>query len=490
MKMKKNVIYLSILFVAAFFVSCSDNYLDVNSDGNSPTLDVLTPDLILPDAQYWSAEVLQRNRYTNNFGNMMMVNWSQSDGFSWYNDEFLYNVTSSFYSQIWDRTYVNALKAYRVLQSFEGPAYDNYRAIGKIMESYHFQILVDIYGDIPYSQALQRGDNPTPAYDSAASVYAGIVAELDLAMAMISNASAAALVPGTDDFTYSGDMDMWMKFANTVKLRVLVRQSDVGTLNSEFAGMTGVGFIDSDVVVQPGYAVAVGQQNPMWNAFGADTEGTLTNNNNATCASPTVLDHLMNTNDPRIDFIYEEPGTGHLGVVQGLLDYDSPIVDQFDPMFVSNIGPGILKSGSMDAVIFTASDSYFLQAEAMMKTLLPGNAKTAYEAGITASFAYLGAPSAAAYIGQNMNLVSWDNSPNKMEAIMTQKWTALNGVDAIQSWFDYNRTGYPSGLPVPLTATSADRPVRLFYPSSEVTTNNANVPTQPNAFTSKIFWAN
>ena len=107
-----------------------------------------------------------------------------------------------------------------------------------------------------------------------------------------------------------------------------------------------------------------------------------------------------------------------------------------------------------------------------------------------ASFNYLGAPDAAAYIGQNMNLVSWNNSPNKLEAIMGQKTTALNGIDAIQSWFDYSRTGFPAGLPVPLTASTTDRPVRLFYPASEITTNSANVPNQPNAFSAKIFWAN
>jgi len=110
--------------------------------------------------------------------------------------------------------------------------------------------------------------------------------------------------------------------------------------------------------------------------------------------------------------------------------------------------------------------------------------------GIEASFSYLGAGSAAAYIAQTGQLVSYDNTSNKQEAIITQKWIALNGIDAIQSWFDYNRTGYPSNLPISTQATSADRPVRLAYPSSEITGNTANVPAQPNAFTSKVFWAN
>ncbi|PWH83407.1 SusD/RagB family nutrient-binding outer membrane lipoprotein [Algibacter marinivivus] len=482
--MKKSLKYIGILFATIFIVSCSESYLDVNTDKNSPTGDVLGPELVLPIAQYWSGEIVQRNRYTNNLGNMMVYNWSQSDGFSWYNDEFLYNVTSSFYQIIWTRSYRDALKQYRVLQSY-GDQYDNYKAIGKIMESYHFQILVDLYGDIPYSEALQRGGNPTPAYDDAEAVYQGIVSELDMAMALIDGADGSDLVPGSDDIMFGGDMATWKKFANTVKLRVLVRQG-----SGDFTGMASVGFIDQEVTVQPGYAVVENQQNPFWNAFGADSGGTITNNNNATCATQFVLDYLDGTSDSRISYIYEEPATGHLGVVQGLQDYDVPIVDQFDPQFVSNIGPGILKGATMPAVIFTLADAYFLQAEAILNGDLTGDAKAAYESGIQSSFSYLGDPGFSDYISQPRALVAWDSSPNKLEAIITQKWIATNGIDAVQSWFDYTRTGYPSGLPISLLATTPERPVRLFYPASELTANAANVPPQPNAFNDKIFWAN
>jgi hypothetical protein len=488
--MKKSLKQISILCATLFIVSCSDNFLDVNTDTNNPTIAVLGPELILPVAQYWSAELLNRDRYTNTLGNLMVANWSQADGFSWYNDEFLYNVTSSFYSIIWDRTYLNALKQYRVLQSYDGEQYDNYKAIGKIMESYHFQVLVDLYGDIPYSEAVLRGGNPTPAYDDAKAVYAGIVTELDNAMAMIDNASETAIIPGSDDVTFSGDMGMWKKFANTIKLRVLVRQSGDGALNASFTGMSAIGFIDTDITVQPGYDKLEGQQSPFYFAYGFDSAGNIRNNNDATCATPFVLNFLTSKLDPRIDFIYEKPATGHLGVIQGLLDYDVPVVDQFDPKLVSNIGPGLLKGDDQDAIIFTLADSYFLQAEAIFKGFLTGDAKVAYQDGIAASFSYLGASGAAAYYGQAIPLVGWDASPNKMEAIITQKWVALNGIDAAQSWFDYTRTGYPSNIPVSVLASTPERPVRLTYPSSEITANSGNLPSPKNAFTDKIFWAN
>jgi hypothetical protein len=215
----------------------------------------------------------------------------------------------------------------------------------------------------------------------------------------------------------------------------------------------------------------------------------------ATCATDYVLDYLTSTNDPRIDYIYEKPSTGHLGVPQGLLDYDTPVVDAFMPENVSNIGPGILQSGDMDAIILTLAESYFNQAEARLKGLITTgpSVKELYQSGITASFEYLGldAADAVTYYSQVQDLVNYDNSSNKLKAIITQKWIAVNGITAEQSWFDYSRTGYPSGLPIPLNYSgSADRPVRLFYPSGEYSANGDNVPTQPNAFSAKIFWAN
>ena len=83
-------------------------------------------------------------------------------------------------------------------------------------------------------------------------------------------------------------------------------------------------------------------------------------------------------------------------------------------------------------------------------------------------------------------MLDCDYSANKLEAIITQKWIAVNGITAEQSWFDYSRTGYPSDIPIPLNYTgSADRPVRLYYPSGEYSANGENVPTQPDAFSAK-----
>ena len=484
--------------VIGLFSSC-EKWLDVNTDPNNPTS--VTPDLVLPVAQYYTAFIEHNDRRLNMFGNMMMYNWSQSDGFSWYTDEFKYSVTSSFYQLIFNDMYSASLKQYAILSNL-GENYDYYVAISKIMKAWSFQQLVDCYGDVPYSEALGRSLQATPKYDDAQTIYEDLIVQLTDAIALIKNADEATqlVVPGIDDAMFGGDMQEWIKFANTMKLRILVRQSDMtgresyittelGVINSE-----GSGYITSDVGINPGYiALTSGKQNIYWNSLGTDYTGAQTGNYKATCASDYIITYLENTYDPRIDRIFEKPSTGHLGVPQGLLDYDTPVIDAYTPEKVSNLGAGVLKSATMDDIIFTLAEQYFNQAEARLKDLITTGptVKELYESGIKASFAYLGLTStdAETYFAHLMTNVNYDYSSNKQEAIITQKWIATNSITAEQSWYDYNRTGYPSNLPISLQASTSDRPVRLFYTAGEYSSNGDNIPTQPNAFSDKIFWA-
>jgi hypothetical protein len=487
-KMKNILKYITVLTAALLLTSCEE-YLDVNTDPNNPTS--VTPDLVLPVAQKYTGDLIQQDRRISHLGGMMMYNWSQSDGFSWYTDEFKYNVTSSFYRNIFRLSFSNALKQYQVLATLTDESMDYYKAIGMIMKVYHFQILADMYGDIPYFEALLRKDNATPVYDDAQTVYADLIVQLTAAIDVIKNA-VVPVVPGEDDCMFEGDMTSWIQFANTLKMRILVRESDVRDVSADIAAIVaeGSGFIDDDVLINPGYAVEEAKQNPLWDDLGWDASGTQTLSSKATCATDYIIGYLSGTYDPRIDYIYERPETGHLGVPQGLLDYDTPVPDAYIPELVSNIGPGILKSGTMGACIFTLAESYFNQAEVVQKTQMTGDVQALYESGIDASFDYLGASGASTYYAQGIALTGWAASAGmELEAIITQKWIAVNGITAEQSWFDYSRTGFPSNLPISMLASTPDRPVRLFYISDEISANGANVPAQPNAFTDKIFWA-
>jgi len=482
--MKKYLILFTIL-AGLFSVSC-DDFLDVNTDPNNPV--EVTPDLTLPVGLNFTARWQGEDRGVNHLGNMMMFNYGEAYGFSWYDEEFKYNVTSTFYDQIFDDSFEDCMKEYADLIGL-GEDYLAYEGIAKIMLAYHFQILVDLYGDIPYTEALQRGANPSPVYDDAESIYQGLMQDLIDAIELLNQAeeSVASILPEGDDIVFGGDLTAWKQFANSLKLRLATRAQSTFNASTVLAEIAeeGSGFISSDVGINPGYVQQDHKQNYQWDELGTDFAGNVTLSYQATCATQYILDYLSNTNDPRIDYIYELPATGHLGVDQGAPNTDQGLsVD-----YVSNVGTGILKGYDMDQVIMTLAEVYFNLSELALAAGDDATAEAYYEAGVAASFSYLGAGDYTTYLSQVVQNVGWSGSSDKLQAIITQKWIALNGIDAIQSWFDYSRTGYPANLPVSQQATTSDRPVRLFYPASEGT-GNPNAPaTQPNAFTSKIFWA-
>ncbi len=224
MKMKNILKYFGLLTVALLLTSCED-YLDVNTDPNNPTS--VSPDLVLPVGHKYTGQLMQQDRRISHLGNMFMYNWSQSDGFSWYTDEFKYNVTSSFYRNIFRLSYSQALKQYQILSQLEGPENENYRAIGIVMKAFHFQLLVDMYGDVPYSEAWRvldeyNPDNITPAYDSQEDIYADLLAILAEAAADIDPAAPFY----KNDMLFDGNLDLWVKFANSLRLRLAVRSGN------------------------------------------------------------------------------------------------------------------------------------------------------------------------------------------------------------------------------------------------------------------------
>nr|WP_321451783.1 SusD/RagB family nutrient-binding outer membrane lipoprotein [uncultured Carboxylicivirga sp.] len=499
--------FLILYIIGALFMTSCDDYLDVNVDPNNPS--EVTPDLVLPVAQVYTAQYIKGDRRASHLGNMFMYTWSQSFGYSWYEDEFSYTVSQSFYPALFNNAYLRALKQYQDLINLD-PMYDNYKAIGMIMKCYHFQLLVDFYGDVPYFDALQRGLNATPKYDDAELIYVDLLSQLSEAITVINEAAAISTTVGVgeDDVMFGGNMTKWKQFANTLKLRILVRMSDYDSSNMQTElnaiAAEGSGYITDDVEINPGYLNEEDKQNPMWAGFGEDVAGTAVMTGKATPATDYILDYYTETGDPRIDYNFKPGAEGHLGVPQGIT-----AGEEYGDKLVSLIGPGILKvedgddglkGYNMGANIFTLAESYFNQAEAALKGF-GGNPKALYEAGVKASFNYLGVVGedeegnaltadevATSYMNQAFNNVNYDFSSSKLEAIITQKWLAVQGITAEQSWFDYSRTGFPSNLPVSKKSPRPDRPVRLLYPTSEATGNPTNVPKQKDAFNDKIFW--
>ena len=498
----KNMYKLLIaLVIMAGLNSCSDDYLNVNSSPNDPTSDNLNPSLTLagalsrPAITYFTTGVTLGGLMTNQWGgdiNNFAVPFS---------DEFRLNVTTSFYNTLWDNTFLR-LNTTQAVINYEGGGYEDHQAIARINKVFYFQGLVDLYGDVPYTEALQQGGDLTPSYADAKTIYRDLIVQLDMAIAQLSDGEDVDNPVGPEDIAFQGDISKWVKVANTLKLRILLRQATLAEtdgatqtyLNEQFAALDN-NFLTEDFTFNPGYINATDKQNPFFGNFGLDASGIQTRQGQVTVASNYFAEFLKGTStengvstgvlDPRAERLFALVGGEVLGVVQGDVNDNTP--DE-----LSHLGPGLLKGSNQDLFVISAAESYFLQSEAAFRTYIGGNAKNLFQQGITASFANLDVEAAAAaYItaSDNSNRIGWDGSANKIEAIITQKWIALNGRNGIEAFVEFNRTGFPA-VPLSLIAEKPNKPYRLLYPASEYTANSANVPTQTtnDAFTKKIFW--
>ena len=487
--------YIALFLIMLINVGC-DDFFDVESETNPPSS---TPRLTLPVAQVYFADL--NGSPMNYVGNFMVYNYSGVFGEGTPTSLLTYNITSDFYDEIFDDSFDDIFSNLNYVINFEDGEenYDAFKTIARTLKAFQYQYLVDLYGDVPYTEAGLRGDNLFPNYDDAETIYKSVIDELTETAAL-----ALTLVqgnyqdPGATDVMFGGDMNKWAQFANTIKLRMLIRLSNTsqdGYITSEIAKINanGAGYITSDVSVNPGYLNEQFKQNPFFGDYGKTTADAFTSGNLETAASDYVLNYLVSTNDSRYTRLYSENESGsYMGSPQTT---NLPDVG-FDADGLSRIGPGLLKSSEQDQPIMLYSESLFLQAEAMLRNYIPGgaaSAETLYKSAIEESYVYLGVPDAITeamtYYNQDIVNVNWASSPDKIEAVITQKWIALNGTNAIESWIELTRTGFPSGLPFPEGITQ--RPVKLLYSSREIT-SNPNVPSQSelDAFNVPPFWKN
>lgn len=485
------------LVLAMGLVSC-DDYLDINTSPNNPTEQNIKPELVLPGALSQTFRTLTRD--ANELGNVWMNNWggNVNNITGAFNLEFSLQLNNSFRQEIWNNFYLNTANLQNIID-FEADNYENHKAIAMIMKSFYFQYLVDLYGDIPYTEAHQGGLILNPKYDDDKFVYAELYNKLDQAIALIDNATVTTLAVGDADPIFNGDMTQWVKFANTIKLRMLIRQTELAEsdatvmadLTSKFADLAGAEFISEDVTINPGYTnTENAKQSPYYNRYGLLSDGSEAAGNGLIRATEHAIHFLDGTTtgvfDSRLTSIYAlAPDGTYTGVIQGNTGDDIP--DN-----LSKIGPGLVKSATQDGIIMLASESFFLQSEAVFRGYMGGDAKALFESGIEASFEFHNATaSLSSYMTNSamIDKIGWDGSANKIEAIMTQKWIAMNGVSGIESYIEYTRTGFPVTF-TSTVASSATLPKRLPYPTTELAGNSANVPNLPisQIFTQGAFW--
>lgn len=488
--------FIALIVAGMAFTGCSKGYLDINDDPNRPTEeDDIAPQLILPATLHATGQRQASNNFTF-LGNWMGY-WAPSGSYAIVQDETSYNIDFNFGDVLWQNHYNVLFDLEQTIRRAK-PINDSVIAgAAMVLSAKLTQEVVDIYGNVPYSQAFKGNENTHPGYDNAADIYKALMLRLDTAISYLSGTPFETFEAA--DIANHGDTDKWIKFANTLKLRLLIRQSEVSGFNpaAEIAKINanGKGFLmaGETVSVNPGYSNAVDKQSPFYANYGVTPFGALANP--ITKANQFMVKILRDSHDPRLSRFYRPTGSGNVvGNTYGLLT-GNPLGSA-----ASRPGAGVAGSPTQDQWILTSVESLFLQAEAIARGWITGSAQQAYEAAVTESFTWLGVPNATAAANTYLTtepIAQWSNAGGTPQArakfIAYQKYIALNSIDIPEAWSDQRRLdmipskGYISVNPARLRD---EIPSRLLYPQSEYTNNAESVNAQGtiNQFTSKIFW--
>jgi hypothetical protein len=507
--MKLRHIILSVLCLATALSSCQKKWLDINTNPNQ--LPISTPDYVFTAAANRTAAVLDPNET----GSYWSGQWTQSNTYIISTTTFAYNFNNTNFNY-WDNWY-DILKDFQfVIDTADDKAQPYMKGPAKVMKAYVMHQIVDVYGNAPYGDALKGTGSLAPKFDDQKTIYENLIKLLDEGIADLK--ANAFGTPGINaDIVFKGSVSGWVRFANSLKLRLLIRQSKIAgrdayitaEINKAVAVAEGFLAAGQDAVSNPGYVASDGKTNPFYDRWGYAANGTI--RALARFPRPTVFlfDVLKASNDTfRLKrLFYAKGGEGSAGVSAAgdTLKHYVPVpfgaASGYLSQNTSYIGPCQIVKGvfNKSMVLMTAAESFFLLAEAKQRYAaavnLPLTAQEYYEQGVKESFRLTGTTAtygdkATVLLTSGIDLADWTASTDKLKAIWMQKWLALVNYGGLEAWSEYRRTNFPETPASASAPAGQKRPNRLFYPQSEETSNETNVKAQGavDVFTTKIFW--
>lgn len=449
-----------LLPLAIGALACGDSLTETNENPNAPT-DV-GPEFVIPTAIRSAARELIGDDGLD-LGTTSL--WAQHIARLQYGATDRYDLDPGFSDGFWEDLWLDVLSpSHEIIERSEAAEAPNMVATGWILQSWVFQHMTDLWGDLPYSEAL-RGDyedgSTTPVYDTQHDIYYGLFEDLAGAVEMMDPAGETF---GAEDLLYGGDVEKWQKFANSLRLRLAVHLSEVDPEKAaaEAAAAVAAGVFTSNADdAKLAYATTAPNQNPMHVGF-LERPGDYR-------VSATIVDTLKALNDPRLE-VYADPAedTGeYAGMPNGMQDNHG-----IGFATVSKLGAWFLRAET-PAVFLSYAEVLLLQAEAAARGWIAGDPAQLYRDGITASLENYGVSSAdvATYLAQPG--VAFDPSRG-LEQIALQKWIVLydQGVEAYTEW---RRTGVPALAAGPDNTNNDVIPVRLPYPVEEQSINRSNL---------------
>ncbi len=495
-----------LLFAQASFLSCT-KYYDINNDPNNidkaPTAQLLPS--VTVNIGYVGASDLFR------YSGLIMQQFSAQGPVSagnTFKEYERYNINGSDDNNQWNAIFATILSDVELMinQATQENS-PHYAGVGKLLKAYTYQVSVDAWGDIPFSEAVKFNAVLYPKYDNDETIYKQLITLIDDGIKDISATSSAqdpttgtTLYPNT---SWTAAQKQWLQFANTLKLRIFLHYSkkDPGfagqqitaLVNSGAAFMTSVG--DN---FQMMFNTTAQQQIPTASIEGGQFKNQFFPNRN-------IVDRMNAKADPRRAFYfvpfpyYSNPATYKgASILDGVASaaysrlhvYLKGTASNVDASKVNADGSlndgAITYGGNAPARLLTYAEYNFIRAEAALTLGAPGDPQTFFREGIRASMqdASVTANDIATYLAANGTLSG--NTQQKLEQIINEKYIANFGV-VMEPWSDWRRTGFPAiqSLTKP-TAIYNEIPRILPYALSEVN-NNPNTPKRADLL-DRVFW--
>ncbi len=484
--MKKLIL---LIIIAVLATACSDDLSNINQDNKNP--DKVPSETLFANATKNLVDQMVNTNVNTNIFKMVAQYWTETT----YTDEANFNLNErNITGEHWTILYSDVIKDLEesrrlidvneeeLLVDFTVEELDNQRAALIVLKVYTYHVLVDTFGDIPYTEAMDI-ENTTPAYDDDKVIYDEISTQLDTAIALMDVNSNG--FDGGSDLLYDGNTSSWMKFANSLKLRLALRYAEIddemASKMAQEAVEAGV-FTSSDDNADMQYLNTAPNTNPIW-------EDLVQSGRTDFVAANTIVDEMNTLDDPRRDDYFapnqDDPDTEEVEYIGGVYGANGNTHSN------STIYSSLLENPALEGVIMDYSEVEFLIAEGIERGYLTGDAEEHYNNAITASILYWEGTSEEAdeYLSQN-NVAYSTAADSWEEKIGMQKWISLYN-RGFEAWSSYRKLGYPI-LP---NAELTDNPVptRFTYPRTEASNNSASYNAASDAIggdeqQSKIFW--
>ncbi len=457
--MTKKSLFLSFALSLGLLTACDNKFDEANLNPNDPTS--VPAERLMPHGIYTTV-----NGVIGTLGLDVGSGWAQHTARIQYTEIDQFSFTSDTQDTPWRNLYNESLADFqKIIELGKAGGNENYQAIGLIMRAYTFSVLTDVYGDIPYSEALKgtTAGIVAPKFDMQKDVYAGLVADLKTASDLINSKT----VSSEGDILFGANMTKWKKFANSLSLRLLNRM--VGKSGLSIDPKSEMTRILNDPTKYP---VMTSNADNAQLVYLARPNNNPINENRRTRddhrVSATMMDKLVSLSDPRLAvYASKAADTGeYKGVPNGLSNSEASALglsktSKIGTYFVQETTPGVLMS---------YAELNFIKAEAAFIKGDKATALAAYRNGISAHLTYAGVSTAdqTTYLANAAVLPA--ASSLTLSQIMLQKYIAQWGWGFLEQWSDLRRYNYSAevftGFQLPQTFATANngKPAQRLRP--------------------------